>query len=250
MTEDYQSLIILREKRDYGALDGILEKKFFRLYHVPVFNYEFSPPLKRPAASSALLFSSRAGVRAASVLLRQMEKAHCFVIGEDTQNALRASGFQGKIERFLTIQDFLEHWVQTKRKDIKAVHYYRGEVVKNPNLNQQLSALGLGYSEEIVYKTGLIKEIPESILALMKESKRSLGYVAVSERSMRHWDNLIFYHCLVPLYRKGHLFCLSKDVACGSRVMPQSSTTVPLEPTTTSLIACIQSYYKYSPPIG
>jgi uroporphyrinogen-III synthase len=248
MTEDYQSLIILREKRDYGALDGILEKKFFRLYHVPVFHYEFLSPLKRPPASSALLFSSRAGVRAVSPLLRQMENAHCFVIGEETQNALRASGFQGDIERFLTIQAFLTHLAQTKRKDVKAVHYYRGEVVKNPNLDQHISALGLGYSEQIVYKTDLIKQIPESILALMKESKRSLGYVAVSERAMRHWDNLIFYHCLVPSYRKGHLFCLSKDVACGSRVMPQSSTTVPLEPTTTSLIACIQSYYKYSPP--
>jgi uroporphyrinogen-III synthase len=177
-----------------------------------------------------------------------MENAHCFVIGEETQNALRASGFQGDIERFLTIQAFLTHLAQTKRKDVKAVHYYRGEVVKNPNLDQHISALGLGYSEQIVYKTDLIKKIPESILALMKESKRSLGYVAVSERAMRHWDNLIFYHCLVPSYRKGHLFCLSKDVACGSRVMPQSSTTVPLEPTTTSLIACIQSYYKYSPP--
>jgi uroporphyrinogen-III synthase len=248
MTEDYQPLIILREKRDYGALEGILEKKFFRLYHVPVFHYEFLSPLKRPPASSALLFSSRAGVRPVSSLLRQMENAHCFVIGEDTQNALRAAGFSGKIERFLTIQDFLAHLVQTKRKDIKAVHYYRGEVVKNPNINQHISALGLGYSEDIVYKTGLIKEIPESILALMKESRRPLGYVAVSERAMRHWDNLIFYHCLVPSYRKGRLFCLSKDVACGSRVMQQSSTTVPLEPTTTSLIACIQSYYKYSPP--
>jgi uroporphyrinogen-III synthase len=248
MTEDYQSLIILREKRDYGALDRILEKKFFRLYYVPVFSYEFFPPLKRPSASSALLFSSRAGVRAVSPFLRHMEKAHCFVIGEDTQNALRSSGFQGKIERFLTIQDFLAHLIQTQRKDIKAVHYYRGEVVKNPNLNQHLSALGLGYNEEIVYKTGLMKEIPESIMALMRESRRPLGYVAVSERGMRHWDDLIFYHCLAPLYRKGHLFCLSKDVACGSRVMPQSSVTVPLEPTTTSLIACIQSFYKYSPP--
>ena len=250
MTEDYQPLIILREKRDYGALDGILEKKFFRLYHVPVFNYEFFPPLKPPSSFSVLLFSSRAGVRAVSPLLRYMEKAHCFVIGEETQNALRACGFQGKIERFLTIQAFLEHLAQTKRKDIKAVHYYRGEVIKNPNLSQDLSVLGFGYSEEIVYKTALIREIPESILGLMKESRRPLGYVALSERSMRHWDDLIFYHCLAPSYRKGHLFCLSKDVACGSRVMPQSSTTVPSEPTTTSLIACIQSYYKYSPPIG
>ena len=103
MMEDYQPLIILREKRYHGALDETLQKKFFRLHYVPVFNYELFPPLKRPSSSSALLFSSRAGVRAVSAFLRQMEKAHCFVIGEETQNALRASGFQGKIDEYRSL---------------------------------------------------------------------------------------------------------------------------------------------------
>jgi hypothetical protein len=247
MTEANLRLVILREKRDYGVLDLFLEKKFSPLYYAPIFNYEFVVPKKRPSSSSALLFSSRAGVRAVSPVMRQMEKAHCFVIGEETQNALRASGFQGKIECFLTIQDFLDHLVQTKRKDVRAIHYYRGDVVKMPNLGNHLFVLGVKYSEDIVYKTNLVQEIPESVCQLMKGPDHSIGYVSFSQRGMTHWDSLVFSHGLVRFYAKGHLFCLSKDVASGSGIMPESSTTVPLEPTTTSLIACIQSYHKSSP---
>jgi uroporphyrinogen-III synthase len=247
MTEANPRLVILREKRDYGALDLFLEKKFFPLYYAPIFNYEFVVPTKRPSSSSVLLFSSRAGVRAVSSVIRQMEKAHCFVIGEETQNALRASGFQGKIECFLTIQDFLDHLVRTKRKDVRAVHYYRGDVVKMPNLGNHLFVLGIKYSEDIVYKTSLVQKIPQEICGLIKESRYSIGYLAFSQRGITQWDHLIFSHGLAPFYSKGHLFCLSKDVASGSGIMPESSTTVPLEPTTTSLIACIQSYYQSSP---
>ena len=244
MTEDNQRLVILREKRDYGVLDLFLEKKFFPLYYAPIFNYEFMVPAKRPSSSSALLFSSRAGVRAVSSVMRQMEKAHCFVIGEETQNALRSIGFQGKIECFLTIQDFLDHLVRTKRKDVRSLHYYRGDVVKMPNLGNHLFVLGIKYSEDIVYKTSLVQKIPQDICDLMKASRHSIGYLAFSERGMRHWENLIFSHALVPFYSKGHLFCLSRDVASGSGIMPQSSISVPLEPTTTSLIACLESYYE------
>lgn len=251
VTEDYQKLIILREHRDYGTLDRLLEKKWFRPYYVPVVQYQLLFPANPPSPYSALLFSSRAGVRAVSSLVRFIEKAHCFVIGEETQNALYAAGFQGTMERFLTIEAFLHHLADNNRKDIKAIHYYRGDVVKNPSLGRDIAQLGLAYGEQIVYKTSLIPEIPSSIRAVMQElscsPKALMGYVALSSRGMGHWDDLIFYHGLAPLYRKGHLFCLSKDIAQRSKIMPQSSITVPLEPTTTSLIACIESYYKRSP---
>ncbi|MFM7622225.1 MAG: uroporphyrinogen-III synthase, partial [Alphaproteobacteria bacterium] len=247
ITENHRRLIILREKRDHGSLELLLEKHAFRVHHVPVFKYDFVFPSKLPPDSRALLFSSRAGVRAVASLVSQMDNLHCVVIGEETQNALCAAGFQGHIERFLTIGAFLNYLSQKKRKEMKSIHYYRGDVIKNPNLGQMISELGYGYSETIVYKTSLIKKIPQDIRALIQDAKQGMGYVALSPRGMGHWDDLIFFDCLAHLYRKGHLFCLSKDVASRSKIMPQSSITVPSEPTTTSLIASIEAYYKRSP---
>jgi uroporphyrinogen-III synthase len=248
MTAGHQRLILLREERDYGSLELLLEKSLFRLHHVPVFTYQFTRHVTRPSSSSVILFSSRAGVRALSSRMRDQEKGHCFVIGEETQNALRATGFQGKIERFLTIQALLDHLSGPKQRSVKAIHYYRGDVVKNPDLGHHVRALGIDYTEEIVYKTQLVKEIPESIRVMIQDAKCPIGYIAVSARGMSHWDDLVFYHCLANLYRQGHLFCLSKDVASGSRIMPHSSITVPQEPSTTSLIESIQSYYKRPTP--
>ncbi|MFM7621366.1 MAG: hypothetical protein ACKO57_00090, partial [Alphaproteobacteria bacterium] len=88
MTEEYQKLVIFREHRDYGTLERLLEKKRFRLYYVPVVQYQFILPSKHPSSASSLLFSSRAAVRAVSSSVSQMEKVHCVVIGEETQNAL------------------------------------------------------------------------------------------------------------------------------------------------------------------
>ena len=243
MNNTKHSIVILRQSREYGVLELKLKSRGFDIYNAPLFKYNFLPlkDIKKPQPKSVIIISSRAAAWCIRQLVTQLSNQTFFIIGSETILELESAGQIKNIKQFLHMRQLMDY-LETKPDDIKSIHYYRGDKIKNMDFPDFVTSLNIQYNEQIVYTTSYIYTVDNNIKNAMKDPN-PVGYVALSSLGAQHWEEMMFSHCLSNFYCKGLLFCLSKDIATATKIMPKSLIHIAPQPTTESLLELIINHY-------
>ena len=206
-------VLLTRPEHQGERTAALLRRRGHRVLHVPLLRIETIPDAEIGRGPwGAIAFTSANAARAISIHPRKNELAGlpAFVVGERTQEAVRAAGF-GRIASAQGGVDELAQLIMKEAEGNAPILYLAGEE-RAGDLAGALSAAGYAVDMTVVYRAVAETVLPDAIVqaaktdaidAVLHFSRRSAAVLLSLAREAS---------CLVNILKYKH-FCLSQVVA-------------------------------------
>lgn len=201
-----KKVLIACRADEVDALTHRLSQKGFRPLGVPIVDVTPFPIKPTPIEVDGIIFTSTAAVAATEVT-----KKPCYCVGPKTAEVAQKKGFQVVYigaENGLS----LAQWLVAHKKEVGHCLYH--PTTQQPAITwyQLLQQNGFKVRHAEVYKTTLLKALPDEVVCCLKENDVS-SLIAFSRRGGEHLLRLLKMHGVQHVLECVHVFVLSHAVA-------------------------------------